>query len=77
MLLYKKSKLRKDSSKWALTQIQANKYWENPDFTVDTVSANMINILQTTCFFALLIPLGLVFSLIFFVANYWIYKVLS
>lgn len=73
--LYKKNKLRKDASKWAMTQLEANHFWENPNFEMDTIAANMINILQVTCFFALLVPLGLVFSLLFFIFNYWIYKV--
>ena len=75
--LYKRYKYRKSEniSKWGATQKTANETFENPTFTIDTVSANMMNILQITSFFAILIPLGLLFSLIFFVCNYWIYKV--
>lgn len=76
-LWWTRRKYRKDASKWAVTQDEANKLWENPTFRIDTISANMINVLQIAAFFSPLIPLSLVFTLIFFISNYWIYKVIT
>lgn len=64
-----------DKNKIPLTQEQANKIWENPAFAIETISANMMNMLLITCFLGSLIPIGLVISLIFYILNYWIYKV--
>lgn len=74
--IYQRRKIKKmDKEKMAITQEKANKIWENPNFNIDTISANMMNMLEITCFFVSLIPCVLILSLIFFILNYWIYKV--
>jgi len=73
---YKRWSYQKENLQhYCLTQKQANICFENPSFQIDTISANLINMLLLTSFFSPLIPLGLVFSLIYFIANYWILKV--
>lgn len=72
---YNRWKTRRNPTKWAMTQEQGNISWENPIFNIDTISANMVNVLQITAFFGPLLPLGFVYSFFFFVFNYWIYKV--
>ena len=77
MCLFSRWRNKKNNEKWALSQEKANKAFENPIFNIDTIAANMINVLLITSFFCQLIPLSLVFSLVLLILNYWIYKAIN
>jgi len=72
---YKRKNCKKLGEKCPLTQSQANKLWENPSFPIQSASAILINTIWFTAFYASLIPLGMVFSLICLIYEYWIFKV--
>ena len=61
--------------KCTLTQGQANKSFENPDFPIQTTSAALINTLWFTSFYSSTLPIGIVFSLICFIYEYYVLKV--
>lgn len=58
-----------------LTQSEANKVFELPDFPIETTSAALINTLWFTAFYASVLPLGIVFSLLCLIYEYYVLKV--
>lgn len=61
--------------KCSLTQRQANKAFENPDFPIQTTSATLINTLWFTSFYSSVLPIGIMFSLLCFIYEYYALKV--
>lgn len=73
---FKRAYYSKQGAKCTLTQGQANKAFENPTFPVQTTSAAIINTLWFTAFYCSVLPIGIIFSLLCFIYEYFVLKVL-
>ena len=66
---------RRQGHNCTLTQGQANKTFENPDFPIQQTSAALINTLWFTMFYCSVLPIGILFSLLCFIYEYFVLKV--
>ena len=72
---FKRDYYSKQGAQCTLTQGQANKAFENPPFPVQTTSAAFINTLWYTAFYCSVLPIGIIFSLLSFIYEYFVLKV--
>lgn len=66
---------KRQGANCTLTQGEANKAFENPDFPMKMTSSALMNTLWFTFFYASVLPLGIILSLLCFIYEYFILKV--
>ena len=65
---------RKKEDKSLLTQAEAQILFENPPYDISKAYADLLKTIFFTCFYAAIIPMGVLLSLIGICIIYWVHK---